>query len=228
MYRYIFAMLLTLCVSQIPQMPVFAAGQIFYPPCNCNHYHNLPPRNSNFMPSHYPMPMTNGYNPAFYNNNNNTLRYSNNRPNRYYRNVNTPSSFSDINALEKYTLNRNYSRESDLERLQRLEMQAFGAVQSGDINTRYDNVRNAILSRPKQNYKTTFLGNLANYFSGQMTGYTPNFDNDPFFSDSSLTRSSYPTTYGTQNIDSYSTPWGKGYRVNNYGTGSSSGVRILD
>ena len=46
-------------------------------------------------------------------------------------------------ALEQYTLNRNFTRESDLERLQRLEMQAFGAVQQGDINTRYDNVRNA-------------------------------------------------------------------------------------
>ena len=179
------------------------------------------------MPPHYPMPMTNGYNSAFYNSNN-TLRYSNNRPNRYYRNVNIPSSFSDINALEKYTLNRNFSRESDLERLQRLEMQAFGAVQNGDINTRYDNVRNAILSRPKQNYKTTFLGNLANYFSGQMTGYTPNFDSDPFFSDSSFTRTLYPTTYGNQNFDSYSNPWGKGYRINNYSTGSSSGIKILD
>ena len=227
MYHYIFAMLLTLCVSQIPQIPVFAAGQIFYPPCNCNHNQNLLPRNQNFMPPRYPMPITNGYNSAFFNSNN-TLRYSNNRPNRYYKNVNIPSSFSDINALEKYTLNRNFSRESDLERLQRLEMQAFGAVQNGDINTRYDNVRNAILSRPKQNYKTTFLGNLANYFSGQMTGYTPNFDSDPFFSDSSFTRTSYPTTYGNQNIDSYSNPWGKGYRVNNYGTGSTSGVRILD
>ena len=227
MCRYIFAMLLTLCVSQIQQIPVFAADQIFYPPCNCNHYQTLPPRNQNFMPPHYPMPITSGYNSAFYNSNN-TLRYSNNRPNRYYKNVNIPSSFSDINALEKYTLNRNFSRESDLERLQRLEMQAFGAVQNGDINTRYDNVRNAILSRPKQNYKTTFLGNLANYFSGQMTGYTPNFDSDPFFSDSSFTRTSYPTTYGNQNIDSYSNPWGKGYRVNNYGTGSTSGVRILD
>ena len=69
---------------------------------------------------------------------------------------------------------------------------------------------------------------LANYFSGQMTGYTPNFDSDPFFSDSSFTRTSYPTTYGNQNIDSYSNPWGKGYRVTNYGTGSTSGVRILD
>ena len=74
MYRYIFAILLTLCVSQIPQIPVFAAGQIFYPPCNCNHYHNLPPRTSNYMRSHYPTPMTNGYNPDVYKKNNNKLR----------------------------------------------------------------------------------------------------------------------------------------------------------
>ena len=136
-------------------------------------------------------------------------------------------------ALEQYTLNRNFTRESDLERLQRLEMQAFGAVQQGDINTRYDNVRNAILSRPKNNYRTSLIRNIGNFFGGQLTGFTPSFnssfDDDPFFSsNSSFTTTQFPSTFGSTSTTGYSSPFGKGYRVNNFGTGSSTGVHILD
>ena len=138
-------------------------------------------------------------------------RYYNNRrpyyrPNNFYNNAYNQrrffhprrSSFSDLSALEQYTLNRNFTRESDLERLQRLEMQAFGAVQQGDINTRYDNVRNAILSRPKNNYRTSLIRNIGNFFGGQLTGFTPSFnssfDDDPFFS-SNYTISIYIRKY---------------------------------
>ena len=173
-------------------------------------------------------------------------RYYNNRrpyyrPNNFYNNAYNQrrffhprrSSFSDLSALEQYTLNRNFTRESDLERLQRLEMQAFGAVQQGDINTRYDNVRNAILSRPKNNYRTSLIRNIGNLFGGQLTGFTPSFnssfDDDPFFSsNSSFTTTQFPSTFGSTSTTGYSSPFGKGYRVNNFGTGSSTGVHILD
>ena len=173
-------------------------------------------------------------------------RYYNNRrpyyrPNNFYNNAYNQrrffhprrSSFSDLSALEQYTLNRNFTRESDLERLQRLEMQAFGAVQQGDINTRYDNVRNAILSRPKNNYRTSLIRNIVNFFGGQLTGFTPSFnssfDDDPFFSsNSSFTTTQFPSTFGSTSTTGYSSPFGKGYRVNNFGTGSSTGVHILD
>lgn len=139
------------------------------------------------------------------------------------------SSFSDINALENYILNRNYTRESDLQRLERLEMQAFGALQSGDINTRYDNVRSAILSRPKQNYRTSLLRNIGNYFGGQMTGYTPSMGSSSPFRYTTSSFSPYPTTYGNSSITEYSSPFGgRGYTINNYSTGSNAGVRILD
>lgn len=159
----------------------------------------------------------------FYNNAYNQRRFFNPRE----------SSFSDLSALEKYTLNRNFTRESDIERLQRLEMQAFGAVQQGDINTRYDDVRNAILSRPKNNYRTSLMRNIGNYFGGQLTGFTPSFnssfDNDPFFSDNSnFATTKYPSTFGSTSATGYSGPFGKGYRVNNFGTGSSTGIQILD
>ena len=142
----------------------------------------------------------------------------------------TQNSFSDLNALEKYALNRTYSRESSLERLERLETVAFGAIQSGDINTRYDIVRNAILARPQNNYKTSLLRNLGNYFGGQLTGYTPQmgFRNDPFFSTSSSTATTlYPTTYGNKSFNEYTTPFGSGYQIHNYGVGNNAGIPIL-
>lgn len=149
-------------------------------------------------------------------------RFNNQLPSRHCHNC---STFSDINALEKYTMNRNYVRESDLARLERLEMQAFGALQSGDIHTRYDNVRNAILSRPKQNYKTSILRNIGDYFAGQMTGYTPPLGtSNPFYSSSQ-----FPTTYGNSSFEQFSGPFGSnGYRINNYSTGANAGVKILD
>ena len=112
-------------------------------------------------------------------------------------------------------------------------MQAFGAVQQGDINTRYDNVRNAILSRPKNNYRTSLIRNIGNFFGGQLTGFTPSFnssfDDAPFFSsNSSFTTTQFPSTFGSTSTTGYSSPFGKGYRVNNFGTGSSTGVHILD
>ena len=223
MYRVLsLLMLLTLLVFGSLFQPVEAARTIvtrtpYYQP-NYNRF------NHHYRPNYRT--------PRYYNSGYNNRRYYNTYPprrrlfnnNRYYR----TSSLSDLGALEKYTLNRNYSRESDLQRLERLEMQAFGAIQSGDINSRYDNVRSAILSRPKQNYKTSFWRNIGNYFGGQMTGFTPSLDNDPFFSSSSFASTPFPTTYGNSNITQFSGPFGSGYRLNNYGTGSGCGVKILD
>lgn len=140
-------------------------------------------------------------------------------PNRAYQRRN--SVFSDINDLERYALKRNFTRDSDRIRLERLETLAFGAVQEGDIYTRYDNVRNAILSRPQQNYKTSLLRNISDYFSGQLTGFTPSLQQ---------TQSNYPysSDFGQSSTTQYVTPWGRGIRTNNYGISSGSGVHILD
>ena len=180
---------------------------------------------------HSPYYRHNYRNPKLYNQRYNRKGLYNTYPKRRFfnnRNYFSSSSFNDLSALEKYTLDKTYSRDSDLERLERLEMQAFGALQPGDINTRYDNVRTAILSRPKQNYKTSWIRNIGNFFNGQMTGFTPTIDNDPFFSGSSFANTPYPTTYGNSNITQFSGPFGSGYRINNYGTGSGCGVKILD
>lgn len=173
--------------------------------------------------------------PVYYNN---PYNYTSSRnPMRYYNRAynvrNNPSTFSDIRSLEEYSMNRSFGRESDLERIERLEMQAFGAIQQGDIVSRYENVRNAILSRPKQNYRTSLLRNIGTYFNGQMTGYTPSLSSfgssNPFMTPmSGFTTTNYPSTYGNNSITEYSGPFGRGYRVNNFGTGSSAGVRIID
>lgn len=139
----------------------------------------------------------------------------------------TPYS-SDMNALEKYIFNRNYRRENDLMRLQRLELQAFGAVQQGDFNSRYENVRSAILSRPKQSYRTSVLNNIGNYFTGQMTGFSPSVNqygqpynyNNPVFEVS--------PNFGRTYNSGYFSPWGNRYTTRNYGTGATGSIRILD
>ena len=142
-------------------------------------------------------------------------------PQRMYRQRRYNSSmFSDINDLEKYAMNKNFSKENDRTRLERLEMLAFGTIQEGDYRTRYDNVRNAILSRPKQNYKTSLFRSISDYFNGQITGYTPsiNQSNDSFYS----------SPYGVSSMTDYVSPWGHGTKINNYGISSGTGVKILD
>lgn len=149
------------------------------------------------------------------------------------------SYFSDIGALEKYALNKTFKRESDLQRLQRLEMATFGSIQSGNLDSRYDNVSNAILSRPKDNFKTSILRNLGNYISGQTTGFTPSImNNQGYYGSNYNSRFSpaygfspnpFPSTFDSGRIVEYgSSPFNRGYRVNNFGTGSSTGVTILD
>ena len=123
------------------------------------------------------------------------------------------SIFSDINDLERYALNRNFTKDSDCTRLERLEMQAFGAVQQGDMLARYDNVRNAILTRPQQNYKKNLFRSISDYFGGQLTGFTPPITDN---------------YYGKSYDSSYSSPWGSGYRVNNYGHGSGLGITRIN
>ena len=138
-------------------------------------------------------------------------------PHRRYK---TSSTFPDINELERYAMNKNFTKDSDRIRLERLETLAFGAVQEGDIYTRYDNVRASILSRPKQNYKTSLLRSLSDYFSGQLTGFTPNVID--------TNNNSYPSGYEKKSYTEYGSPWGRGYKSEYYGYGSGSGVHILD
>ena len=150
------------------------------------------------------------------------------RHNNYYQAEILPR---DLSALEKYSMNRVYSRDNSLSRLERLENIAFGSIQSGDIKSRYKNVEAAILSRPKYNTQRSALGRLTNYFLGQPTGYTPPLY-DGFGNNYTQAYDSYlnnGNVYGNSRINQYSNGiFGGGYSLfnNNFGNGSS--VRILD
>lgn len=143
-------------------------------------------------------------------------------------------SSSNLNALEKYAFNKNYKRDNNLQRLERLENLAFGAIQAGDLESRYKNVENAILSRPQYKTKNSFLNNVANYFAGQTTGFTPNLIPYPSYSSlGGFTARPYAYMpnpgYSNNNIEQYSNGifgGGWGYSGSDYGTGSS--IRILD
>lgn len=146
----------------------------------------------------------------------------------YYQNEVLPR---DLAALEKYSMNRVYSRETPLRRLERLENLAFGSIQSGDFETRYNNVETAILSRPKSVLKRTALGTLTNYFRGRETGITPsiydNFYNFMPAYDNFIHNSS--NSYGNTRINQYSNGiFGGGYSILNNNTGNRSSVRIID
>ena len=143
----------------------------------------------------------------------------------HYRGYRESTDSKKMSELEKYTLNRTYQNDTLMRRLQRLEMETFGAVQDGDYYTRYNAVQSAIYSRPKQNYKKTLLRNIGDYFAGQMTGFTPQIQN---YTTPNNSYSYYPSTFGNTYETGYSNPWGQRYQYNNYGTGSSSGIQILD
>ena len=144
-------------------------------------------------------------------------------------------SSNDLSALEKYAMNKTYQRENDLKRLERLENLAFGSTQNGDIFSRYRNVEDAILSRPQPvTTKRSFLGNLANYFAGQATGFTPNlmpysnFNSLGGFSSNPYSYSPAPG-FSNNSFEHYSNGifgGGWGHTGQDYGTGSM--VRILD
>lgn len=148
-------------------------------------------------------------------------------------------SNNELSALEKYALNKTFRRESDLTRLERLENLAFGATQIGDLNSRYANVEQAILSRPKYKTKNSILGNLANYFAGSATGYTPSISNQFYNTTmglpaglgfSNFGNHFYPTPgYMNQNFEQYTNgPFSYGYGMSNHNYGTGSSVRILD
>lgn len=152
-------------------------------------------------------------------------------PQCHYHNHNPYLSGTDLTALEKYALNKTYRRENDLQRLERLENLAFGATQVGDITSRYKNVENAILSRPQYGTKQSVWSNIANYFAGQATGYTPNitqYNNLGGFTSNPYAFTPVPG-YNNNNFEQYSNGifgGGWGMSGSNYGTGSS--IRILD
>ena len=145
------------------------------------------------------------------------------RPHYY---TNKTISRNNLDALERYALRKRYSRDTDISRLQRLEELTFGSIQAGDINTRYDNVEKAILSRPQSAYynrNNSIINRLGSYFTGQTTGFTPNIIPDtPEFTHN---------MFGQNNraFDQYSNNFfGNNLRYFDHNNLTHSAVKILD
>mgnify|MGYP004657811591 FL=1 len=158
----------------------------------------------------------------------NSARQYNNFRNNYngYQNTYNRLDNSNLSALEQYALRRNYNRQNDITRLERLEELAFGSVQEGDINSRYENVEKAILARPQMTYNNgSILDKISNFFIGNPTGFTPSITPNSFYNRNSAFYPAYNNGYA----ESYSNGiFGRGYHQfgNDYGYGT--GVRILD
>ena len=133
---------------------------------------------------------------------------------------------ANLNALERHALKKNYKRESDLERIQRLETLAFGAIQEGDINSRFYNLEQAILSMPQvSTQNNSVLSSLTNFFKGHPTGFTPSLS-DSFMP----TFNPYPSgSLRNRQYEQYSNmPFGSGWGFSDQNFNGGTSVRILD
>ena len=111
----------------------------------------------------------------------------------YYQNY--PQSFSPnknhysqraFNNLERKILNHNFMSESPSQRLNRMEESTFGAIQQGDVNSRYRALQRALSDNSNSryyspNHNTIRQKSFFNRFTGMPTGFTPpintpNFD----------------------------------------------------
>lgn len=154
-------------------------------------------------------------------------------------------SSNDLSSLENQVFSQTFPQYSTQRRIERLEQQMLGAVQGGDMTSRYEMLRRAGRNyRPYNNdtlgdyTKKSILRSVANnigssLLGGTMTGYSPQID--PY---SAYGNNMYGNNYNNYNnlYNSYQPGYGayQGYRTNrgysdrfkNYGTGSS--VTILD
>ena len=96
-------------------------------------------------------------------------------------------SKNTLSKIEKKVFNQTFSQNSPDRRIERLEQQVFGAVQSGDIDSRYQNLiiasknsnsnPDAIINRYAS--RPNLMGNMGmggSMLGGSMTGFTPPID----------------------------------------------------
>lgn len=152
-------------------------------------------------------------------------------------------SKNELSRLESRIFNQSFSSNDPQRRIERLEQQVFGAVQNGDLDSRYEAIRmasktylrnNNFNNYPQNLRQTGWKGvtnNLGNaILGGSMTGFTPPIN---------------PYNYGYNNsYNNYTNPYGsygnyRGYRANRGlggfgyndlfgGFTNGTGVTILD
>lgn len=150
---------------------------------------------------------------------------------------NIPSK--ELASIEKQVLGRSFTKENLDKRFARLEMQMFGAVQSGQFDERFQTIltgaqhynnfnQDIVLADSSTGRGRGLKGFLSDTFgsifssSGYVTGYTP-----------SVAPYGYSAPYGFNNhfnhgfSNPFNNSWGSNFNnsfINNYGTGFNSGM----
>lgn len=162
------------------------------------------------------------------------------------------SGMRELSRMEKQIFGRNFSNETQNERVSRLEREMFGMNQSGDINTRFDNLRagyrgynNTQCPQYKSYYNQPHYNNQYPYYNNQPIIRTGGGVKGMLNSLGNFMIGGTPTGFSPQinpsyadwyNNDPYtgSSGYSKGFTSNrgygyyNQNTGGSTGVTILD
>ncbi len=149
-------------------------------------------------------------------------------------------SNATLSKLEQRVLRQTFAANTPVNRIERLEQQLFGAVQTGDINARLETIKIAA-----QNYNNTLSNNQGGWkgiasaigsslLGGNMTGFTPPIN--PYFDNYTAGYNNYANPYSQAYSNSYPNSYGlyRGVRTNHgyydayrdFNNGAS--VRILD
>src|SRR5574344_229365 len=160
------------------------------------------------------------------------------------RKVASRTILRDLNRLEDTFFKTRYKEDTELERINRLEFRAYGAIQSGTEEERLNKLKKTALSYRSARvvdleneyspyyqqpiYQSGngwhgFFGNMGNYFNGVPTGFTPPINSGYY--NNSYHNDGYDL-YNNQSSKAYRTNYGWGYKNNNATT--HSGVTILD
>jgi hypothetical protein len=131
-------------------------------------------------------------------------------------------SSNGLSRMESKIFNQTYTNNSAQNRVERLEQQLFGTVQSGDLEARYRALQVATANINKMNQSQRglrgFTNSLGNSFwgGGSMTGFTPPLDDfSDFGNDMNNTttynnnfNSNYGTNYGTNSYNNQNNAYG--------------------
>lgn len=153
-----------------------------------------------------------------------------------------------LSGMESKVLNQTYPQNNPERRIERLEQQMLGAIQSGDLNARYEALKIAARAYNKTNQYSAnsptqsgwrgLTQSFSNAFSdGNMTGFTPPINPYPTnFTDLGSMNSDYTssyTSYNNGNVSPFSRV-GSGYNnynpyanpyANRYGRYRNNGLR---
>lgn len=139
-------------------------------------------------------------------------------------------SRNTLSKIESRIFSQSFPQNSTDRRVERLEQQIFGAVQSGDMNSRYknlivaskkfnaDNVINSYYPVPASGPKLrNVLGNFGNtMMGGNMTGCTPPIDPNSAYSYNDTP--AYNNNYAYNNGSDFNSPFAS------FAPGSGSGI----